>query len=98
MLFSIIIPAYNCDKYVDKTIKSVVQQNVHAEYEIIIIDNGSSNHTFDICQSYAQKYPFISFYNRLSNQGVSVSRNEGIKRAKGQYIMFFDSDDYYVKI
>lgn len=95
MLFSIIIPAYNCDKYVDKTIESVIQQKVNAEYEIIIIDDGSTDHTFDICQSYAQKYSFISVYKQ-SNQGVSVARNEGIKRAQGQYIMFLDSDDYYV--
>lgn len=45
MLFSIIIPAYNCDKYVDKTIESVVQQKVNTEYEIIIIDDGSTDHT-----------------------------------------------------
>lgn len=96
MLFSIIIPAYNCEKYVDKTIESIVQQNVNVDYEIIIIDDGSTDHTFDICYIYAKKYSFISVYNQ-TNQGVSVARNEGIKKAKGQYIMFLDADDYYVK-
>ena len=85
MKLSIIIPTYNCQKYIDKCLSSVVDSG----NEIIVINDGSTDETIDILK----KYKNIKIFNN-ENSGVSFSRNYGVKKATGEYIMFLDSDDY----
>ena len=92
MQFSIIIPVYNVEKYLEKCLDSIIHQQFH-DYEIILIDDGSTDHSGEICDNYNGKYDNI-LVTHIQNHGVSFARNEGLKVAKGKYIWFIDSDDY----
>ena len=85
--FSIIIPVYNVEKYIDRCFNSIQNQTFH-DYEVIVIDDGSTDRSIEI----AKKYPFQVIHQE--NQGLSMARNNGIKVAKGEYILFVDSDDF----
>ena len=91
-LVSIIIPAYNCEKYISKCINSVVNQT-YKNIEIIIIDDGSKDNSSVLCDEYAKEYNFITVIHK-ENGGLSDARNYGLKNAKGKYIFFIDSDDF----
>ena len=92
--FSLIIPAYNSEKYISTCIKSVLSQNYSAKkYEIIIVNDGSKDGTLSICNKFGKKNKAIKILNNNKNFGVSYSRNLGIKYASGRYIIFLDSDD-----
>lgn len=91
--FSIILPIYNTEKYVDKCITSVISQT-YKEWELIIINDGSTDRSFEIAKKYEGEDSRIKVYSQ-ENQGVSSARNLGMKYAKGKYIMFLDSDDWY---
>ncbi len=88
---SIIIPIYNVEEYISKCIDSVLAQ-VISPYEIILIDDGSTDHTYNICESYEKKYNNIKLISQ-ENQGVAAARNRGIEEANGDWILFIDSDD-----
>lgn len=90
-MFSIIMPTYNCERYVEEAINSVLSQT-YSDYELIIVDDGSSDNTFDIIKSIADKNEKISVY-RNEHMGVSAARNTGIKNAKHKYVLFIDGDD-----
>lgn len=91
---SIIIPAYNAAIYIEKCITSLLNQNIpDNEYEIIVINDGSTDNTFHIVQSLSNIYPQIKCIN-TPNQGVSNSRNLGIDQAIGEIILFVDADDF----
>ncbi|HKB85675.1 MAG TPA: glycosyltransferase family 2 protein [Ignavibacteriaceae bacterium] len=87
-LFSIVVPAYNSADYLEKTILSLINQN-YENYEVIIVDDGSTDTTKEIAEKYKSRLTFI----RQSNQGPASARNLGVKIAKGRYIVSFDSDD-----
>lgn len=90
---SIIVPAYNCEKYIEKCLKSITNE-MDNSIELIVIDDGSKDSTAVICNK------FVSDNIKLisnPNHGVSYSRNEGIEIATGKYIMFVDADDYLSK-
>lgn len=91
MNYSVIIPAYNCESSIANTVKSICNVQVD-EMEIIIVDDGSTDCTRDVCESLIRQYPFIKYYYQ-KNQGVSTARNLGISKSVGKYIMFLDSDD-----
>ena len=92
---SIILPVYNARKYIEKTLDSIICQTFNRQkYEIIIVDDGATDGTGEICRQYASNYANI-VYLCSSNSGVSVSRNKGISVAKGKYITFCDHDDEY---
>lgn len=93
ILVSVIIPAYNCEKYISKAIDSVLSQNV--PLELIIINDCSSDTTEQIISTYASKYPIIRYYKNESNLGASGSRNRAVKLAHGKYVAFLDSDDWW---
>ena len=95
-LFSIIIPLYNCEKFIAKCLLSVLNQNFN-NYEILIINDCSKDLSLKICKKYKKKYPQIKIINQKINKGVSNSRNLGIKSSVGDYIIFLDSDDYLEK-
>ncbi|AFZ35840.1 glycosyl transferase family 2 [Stanieria cyanosphaera PCC 7437] len=88
---SVIIPAYNGDRYIGKAIDSVLQQS-YRDYEIIVVDDGSSDRTSQIVQSYGSKVRYIS----QQNQGVAAARNQGLEVAQGEYIAFLDQDDFFL--
>lgn len=92
ILFSIIIPIYQSKKYLHRCIESVLAQETR-DYEIILIDDGSTDGSEIICDEYSTKYDNISCIHQ-KNQGVSCARNVGIKNAKGDYLIFLDSDDF----
>ncbi len=89
---SIIIPVYNVKNYLPKCVDSLIAQKSN-EIEIILVDDGSTDGSSELCDSYAQKTNIISTYHR-ENGGASDARNYGITKAKGEYIWFIDSDDF----
>ena len=90
---SIIIPAYNAEKYINKCLDSIVNQTKE-ELEIIVINDGSTDKTEEKVKEYQDKR--IKYYKN-KNQGIGKTRNFGIEKATGKYIMFIDSDDYIEK-
>lgn len=91
-LISVIVPIYNAEKYLQKCLDSIIQQT-YTYLEIILIDDGSIDRSMEICDSYTKKDGRIQVIHK-KNQGVSAARNDGIKRATGEYIAFVDADDY----
>ena len=89
---SVIIPVYNAELYLKRCIDSVLNQSFKS-FEIIAIDDGSKDNSFKILNEYQQFSPNIRTLSR-ENKGAAYTRNEGIKLAKGEFIMFIDSDDY----
>lgn len=92
MKISIIIPVYNTGKYLEKCLNSIITQSLK-DIEIICIDDGSEDDSLKILQSFAKKDSRIKVLTQ-KNQGQSVARNVGIKKAQGDYIGFIDSDDW----
>lgn len=93
VVLSIIIPAYNSEKYIYETLESIAKQKFK-KYEIIIVDDGSEDNTADICKKFIDDYRDIDVtYLYQQNKGVSSARNNGLNSAKGIYIHFVDSDD-----
>ncbi len=82
---SIIVPVYNVENYVEKCLKTLVEQTLE-DIEIIVVNDGSTDH-----------FPNKIVYKEKENGGLSDARNYGMKYAKGEYIAFFDSDDYVEK-
>ncbi len=90
--FSIIVPVYNVEKYLDRCLQSICNQSF-ADIEIIIIDDGSNDSSSEIYEKYAGDDERIVII-RQANQGLSAARNTGMNHASGEYIIFVDSDDY----
>lgn len=90
--FSIIIPVYNSEKYIAQCVDSILGQN-YKDYEVILVDDCSSDHSWSICKHYAAVKNVIAL-RQETNQGVSAARNRGIEVASGEYILFVDSDDF----
>ena len=92
MKFSVIVPVYNVDPYLKECVDSLIdRQNV--DCEILLIDDGSTDQSPQICDAYAEKYGFIFAFHK-KNGGLSDARNYGIDQAKGDYLVFVDSDDW----
>ena len=89
--FSVVIPVYNTEAWIEKTLKAVLGQTF-SDFEIILVDDGSTDNSVSIADSFhTQKLKII----KQCNSGVSVARNAGIAEAKGKYIAFLDADDYW---
>lgn len=88
---SIIIPVYNVEKYLSKCLNSILRQT-YQDYEIILIDDGSSDSSGIICDWYADKDSRIKVVHQ-PNKGVSCARNAGLELSKGEFITFIDADD-----
>lgn len=89
---SIIIPVYNVEKYLKRCLESVVNQT-YKNLEIILVNDGSTDSSLEICNDYADKDPRVLVINQ-DNKGLSGARNSGLEIAKGDYIGFVDSDDW----
>lgn len=91
---SIIIPVYNVEKYIEKTLRSVLSQDVdRASYEVIVVNDGSPDKSLSIIQKIIEEGYDIKLINQ-KNQGLSIARNNGMRVAQGEYIWFVDSDDW----
>lgn len=93
-LVSIIMPAYNCEKYISESINSVLEQT-YKNYELIIIEDGSKDQTVDIITDFLKKDNKIKLIKNKVNKGVSYSRNIGINYSSGEWVAFLDSDDMW---
>ena len=91
---SVIIPIYNAEKQLDECIKSIIRQT-HTDIELLLIDDGSKDHSAEICDHYASEDARIIVYH-IPNAGVANARNLGLSVATGEYIVFADSDDIYM--
>lgn len=94
-LISIIVPIYNTEKYLKRCINSIIEQS-YRNIEILLIDDGSTDNSFEICNELKRKDNRIKVF-RKENEGVSATRNLGIKYSNGKYICFIDSDDWIEK-
>lgn len=92
--FSVIIPVYNVERYIAKTIKSLIKQTIGFEnIQVILVNDGSIDNSEKICLEYKRKYPNNIVYKKQKNSGVSAARNTGIKCIQGKYVSFLDGDD-----
>ncbi len=94
-LISVIIPVYNAEKYIKRCCDSILKQK-GAEFEIIIIDDGSQDHSLEICRKLEAEHEIITVYH-TENKGVSHARNFGMEKASGKWIVFVDADDELVE-
>ena len=90
-MISVIVPVYNAEKFIDRCIKSILNQNYN-DFEIILVDDGSPDKCPKICDEWAEKDERIKVIHKI-NGGVSSARNTGLKVAKGEFVTFVDSDD-----
>ena len=88
---------YNCEDYLNETINSLLDQTVSFKdnIEVILVNDGSTDSTEEICQKYVNEYPDNFIYLNQENQGQGAARNLGLKYATGKYVNFLDSDDKF---
>ncbi len=94
MIFSILIPVYNTEKYLCECLESILRQEIKS-YEIILVNDGSTDKSGEICDLYKKKYPNIIKVIHKKNEGCLCARRDAIQLAEGDYLLFCDSDDYY---
>ncbi|WP_413161550.1 glycosyltransferase [Capilliphycus salinus ALCB114379] len=87
---SVIIPAYNCERYIEQAVKSVLEQT-YTDYEVIVIDDGSTDNTQQVLSPYLDVIRYVYQFN----QGAAKARNHGCKLAKGEFLAFLDGDDFF---
>lgn len=92
MKYSVIIPVYNAENTIERCLQSLLSQN-RGIAEILLIDDGSTDRSGEICKKYESEYSFIRCFSK-ENGGVSSARNYGLDNASGEYVLFVDSDDY----
>lgn len=92
IFLSVIVPVYNVEAYLEQCLDSIVKQT-YKNIEIILVDDGSTDRSGDICDKYAVLYEFITVYHK-ENGGLSSARNYGLEKALGEYLAFIDSDDW----
>lgn len=98
MLLSVIIPVYNAERYLERSVRSITCQGLsEGEYEIILINDGSTDKSWEICLKMAQIFPNTIRVFSKANEGLGPTRQYGIERAKGHYITFCDADDYLLE-
>ena len=93
MLFSIIVPVYNVKEFLPRCVTSVDKWNTKYEYEVILVDDGSTDGSSTLCDLLKDKYSNIEVIHK-PNGGLSDARNIGLLNAKGEFVIFLDSDDY----
>lgn len=91
-MISIIVPIYNAEKYISRCIESILQQT-YKEWELILVDDGSKDNSYNICKEYVANYKNIAVIKQKNN-GANKARQQGWLQAKGEWVTFIDSDDY----
>ena len=94
MKFSILVPVYNVEKYLEQCVESLLDQTFDGEYEIILVNDGSTDSSGIICDKYAQIHPERVRVIHKKNEGLVSARQAGIEIANGEFCLFIDSDDY----
>ena len=92
MLFSIIIPVYNVEKYLRECVDNLLEQDFH-DFEVILVDDGATDSSGAICDEYAENSEKVKVIHQ-KNAGQAVARNAGTEIAQGEYVIYIDSDDY----
>lgn len=92
---SVVIPVYNIERYLPRCMGSLLNQSF-SDFEILLIDDGSTDNSGEICDKYSETFDFIKTYHKV-NGGLSDARNYGINKSKGKYITFIDPDDFVHK-
>lgn len=97
--FSVIIPVYDVEEYLEETVQSVIDQSIGFEknIQIVLVNDGSPDRSGEICEKYQQKYPENIIYVEQKNAGVSAARNKGMEYVTGEIVNFLDSDDKWSK-
>lgn len=94
MRLSVVVPVYNVEPFLRKCVDSLLDQDLtEDEYEIVLVDDGSTDQCGAICDEYASRYPHVVAVHQ-PNGGLSAARNSGIDKARGDYVLFADSDDF----
>ena len=93
MRFSVLVPVYNVEEYLEQCLESLLNQQ-YDNYEVILVDDGSTDKSGEICDKYAKEYPQIFRVVHKKNQGLISARREGIKIAESEFCVFVDSDDF----
>ena len=97
MNLSIIVPVYNAEHFLTRCLESIVPE-MHDGYELILVDDGSTDASGTLCDEFAQRYPQLDIIvKHQPNSGPGAARNKGIEIAKGEYITFMDADDHIEK-
>lgn len=91
-VYSIILPIYNVERYLPECLDSVLAQDTTSSYEVILVDDGSPDHSGRICDEYAARHSQVRVLHK-KNGGVSAARNDGLANARGDYVLFVDPDD-----
>ncbi len=91
-LISVVVPIYKVERYIKQCLESVLNQTL-GDFELILVDDCSPDHSVDICQQFAQADPRISVVRHDHNQGLGAARNTGLEHVHGKYVFFLDSDD-----
>ncbi len=96
-MFSVVMACYNSEKYLDETIQSLIGQSFSfgSNIQLILVDDGSTDNTKEICLKYQSQYPDNILYIHQENQGQGAARNHGLKYIRGKYVNFLDSDDKF---
>ena len=95
MFVSIIVPVFNSELYLANCLDSVLSQDF-TDFELILVDDGSTDSSVQICQEFEQRFEQVRFIKRKSNGGVGAARNTGLEFARGTYVTFLDNDDYWL--
>lgn len=91
-LISVLIPVYNCEKYIGECLESIINQD-YPNMQVVIHDDGSTDKSLSICQDYSSRYDNVEVYSD-DNQGVASARNHLLNKIKGDYFLFVDADDW----
>ena len=97
IIFSIIIPTYNSSNFISNCLNSIIKFDYNFKYEILIVDDSSSDKTWSIVKNFSKKFNQIKIFKTIKNSGPGVCRNLGIRNSLGKYLIFLDSDDLIVK-
>lgn len=97
--FSVVMPVYNVEDYLEESILSLVNQTIgfKKNIQLILVNDGSADNSAEVCLKYKNLYPDNIVYIEQENAGVSVARNNGLEHAEGKYVNFLDSDDFWSK-
>ena len=93
LLLTYIVPVYNTERYLTKCLSSIVAQGLDDDYEVLVVDDGSTDGSVAAVEAFASTHPQVRLFKQ-QNQGVSAARNYALDQARGQYVQFVDSDDY----
>ena len=94
-LVSVIIPVYNAEKYIERTLKSIFAQT-YKDIEVVLVDDCSKDRSAEIILNYKKTHPEIVYYLQKKNMGAGAARNKALKLAHGRYVAFIDSDDAWL--